>query len=110
MTNRMAEAVNVHSCICWTEFRRLSGSELVVKSLKVKCCLVLVENCTRENWENHTALGVRPRQRHLQAPPTSHPPAFAPLRAHLGAGTLELAHHGLHEVQHFVKIAGGDAA
>lgn len=49
VTNRMAEAVNVHPRICRTEFRRLSGSELVAKSLKVKCCVVLVENCTREN-------------------------------------------------------------
>lgn len=36
--------------------------------------------------------------------------SFPPLRAHLGAGTLELAHHSLHEVQHFGKIGGGDAA
>lgn len=73
VTNRMAEAVNVHPCSCWTEFRRLSGSELVAKSLKAKCTLNVLENCTRENWENQAALRVRPRQRHLEAPPTSLP-------------------------------------
>ena len=117
VTNRMAEAVNVHCRSCRTEFRRLSGSELVAKSLKAKCTVNVLENCTRENWENQAALRVRPRQRHLEAPPTSLPrggaglhPALPPSRAHLGAGTLELAHHGLHEVQHFVKISGRDAA
>ena len=122
VTNRMAEAVNVRPPSCQSEFRRFSGSELVAKSLKVKCSWNRSENCTRENWENQAALGVRPRQSHLEAPPTSlsgagrggagrgYTPALPPLRAHLGAGTLELAHHGLHEAQHFVKIPGGDAA
>lgn len=71
VTNRIAEAVNVHPRSCQTEFRRFSGSELVAKSLKVKCSWNRSENCTRENWENQAALGVRPRQSHLEAPPTS---------------------------------------
>ena len=57
VTNRMAEAVNVRPPSCQTEFRRFSGSELVAKSLKVKCSWNRSENCTRENWENQAALG-----------------------------------------------------
>ena len=73
MTLLMAVAVYVYPLSFCTEFSRLSGFELAAKALKVKCTWNLWENCTRENWENHTGLGAGPRLQNPGVPPTSFP-------------------------------------
>jgi hypothetical protein len=72
-----------------------------------------LENCIRENWENH--LGLRAEATSLG---TQHFPSNAlqtglpPPRTHLGMGARspELAHHSPHKVHHCGKTACGDAA
>lgn len=49
MTLLIAVAVNVYPLSCFTEFNRIRGFEVEMKSLKVKCVKNLSENCIREN-------------------------------------------------------------